>query len=75
MELEKVRDVYVFVCAALGTFALILTVYQVAHGKITSSAAPRSGICCTVSSVSIPQLKAFKVWGVEAELKENVSSR
>lgn len=39
VELEKVRDVYVFVCAALGTFALILTVYQAAHGKLTSSAA------------------------------------
>ena len=72
MELEKVRDVYVFVCAALGTFALILTVYQAAHGKITSSAALGAAFVVCGLFVFIPQLKAFKVWGVEAELKETI---
>lgn len=59
-------------CAALGTFTLILTVYQAAHGKLTSSAALGAAFVVCGLFVFIPQLKAFKVWGVEAELKETI---
>jgi hypothetical protein len=70
--MEKLREIYVFVCFALGVVALILCVFQAWNGNIKSaSTLGVAFIACSVF-VFLSQIKTFKVWEVEVELRETL---
>ncbi|MGB8278102.1 MAG: hypothetical protein WCF20_09285 [Methylovirgula sp.] len=70
--MEKLREVYVFVCFALGVAALILCVFQAWNGKTGSASALGAAfIACSVF-LFLSQIKTFKVWEVEVELRETL---
>jgi hypothetical protein len=70
--MEKLREIYVFVCFALGVAALILCVFQAWNGKIGSAYA--LGLAFVVCGVFLflSQIKTFKVWEVQVELRETL---
>jgi len=71
--MDRLREVFTYVCAAMGTFALILAVYQAANNKLQSSLVLflLFGLCGTY--VFISQIKAFKVWQIEVQLRERLN--
>lgn len=70
--MDKLRDLYVFICFALGACALILAVYQGWQEKVAS--ATMLGMIFVVCGVFLflSQIKTFKVWEVQVELRETV---
>jgi hypothetical protein len=71
-DMEKLREIFVFVCFALGVVALILCVFQAWNGKIGSASA--LGVAFVVCGVFLflSQIKTFKVWEVQVELRETL---
>jgi hypothetical protein len=73
-DMEKLREIYVFVCFGLGVVALILCVFQAWSGEIRSAFA--LGVLFVVCGVFVfwPQIKTFKVGvgQVEVELRETL---
>lgn len=70
--MEKLREIYVFACFALGVAALLLCVFQAWNGNIKS--ASTLGVAFIVCGVFLflSQIKTFKVWEVEVELRETL---
>ena len=71
-DMEKLREIYVFVCFALGVVALILCVFQAWNEKTGSATA--LGVVFVVCGVFLflSQIKTFKVWEVQVELRETL---
>jgi cell division protein FtsB len=71
-DMEKLREIYVFVCFALGVVALILCVFQAWNGKIGSASA--LGVAFVICGVFLflSQIKTFKVWEVQVELRDTL---
>lgn len=71
-DMEKLREIYVFVCFAFGVVALILCVFQAWNGKIGSASA--LGVAFVLCSVFLflSEIKTFKVWEVQVELRETL---
>jgi hypothetical protein len=71
-DMEKLREIYVFVCFALGVVALILCVFQAWSGKIPSASA--LGIIFVACGIFLflSQIKTFRIWGTEVELRETL---
>jgi hypothetical protein len=71
-DMEKLRDIYVFVCFALGVVALILCVFQAWDGKIWSASALGTAFVVCGAFLFLSQIKTLKVWTVEVELRETL---
>jgi len=71
-DMERLREVFTYVCAAMGVFALIFTVYQATNGKVQSAVMLFFVFALCGSYVFISQIKAFKVWQVEIQLRERL---
>jgi hypothetical protein len=71
-DMEKLREIYVFVCFALGVVALILCVFQAWNGKIGSAAALGAAFVVCGVFLFLSQIKTFKVWEVQVELRETL---
>jgi hypothetical protein len=71
-DMEKLREIYVFVCFALGVAALILCVFQAWNGKTGSASA--LGVAFVICGVFLflSQIKAFKLGEVQVELREKL---
>jgi hypothetical protein len=71
-DMDKLREIYIFVCFALGVAALILCVFQAWNEKTGSATA--LGVVFVVCGVFLflSQIKAFKVWEVQVELRETL---
>jgi hypothetical protein len=71
-DMDKLREIYIFVCFALGVVALILCVFQAWNEKTGSATA--LGVVFVVCGVFLflSQIKAFKVWEVQVELRETL---
>jgi hypothetical protein len=71
-DMDKLRQIYIFVCFALGVAALILCVFQARNEKTGSATA--LGVVFVVCGVFLflSQIKAFKVWEVQVELRETL---
>ena len=69
-DMEKLRAIYVFVCFALGVAALILCVFQAWNGKIGSASALGAVFVSLFRFLS--QIKTFRVWEVQVELRETL---
>jgi len=70
--MEKLREIYVFVCFALGVVALILCVFQAWSGKIGSASALGAAFVICGVFLFLSQIKTFKVWEVQVELRETL---
>jgi hypothetical protein len=71
-DMEKIREIFIFVCFALGVVSLLLCVFQGWNGKFGSASALLiTAIVCGVF-VFLSQVKTFKVWEVQVELKEQL---
>ena len=71
-DMEKLREIYVFVCFALGVVALILCVFQAWNGKIGSASALGGAFVVCGVFLFLSQIKTFKVWEVQVELRETL---
>lgn len=71
--MEKLREVFTYVCAAMGIFALILTVYQATNSKIQSALVLLLIVALCGAYVFISQIKVFKVWQIEVQLRERLN--
>jgi len=71
-DMEKLREIYVFVCFALGVVALILCVFQAWSGKIGSASALGAAFIICGVFLFLSQIKTFKVWEVQVELRETL---
>jgi hypothetical protein len=71
-DMEKLREIYVFVCFALGMVALILCVFQAWNGKIGSASALGAAFVVCGVFLFLSQIKTFKVWEVQVELRETL---
>ncbi len=71
-DMEKLREIFVFVCFALGVVALLLCVFQGWSGKVGSATA--LGVTFIICGVFLflSQVKTFKVWEVQVELREQL---
>ncbi len=73
-DMEKLREIYVFVCFAFGVVALILFVFQAWNGKSWSaSALGLAFVACSVV-LFLPQIKTFKVGKIQVELRETLDN-
>jgi hypothetical protein len=73
-DMDKLREIFLFVCfiAAVGT--LILCAFQAWNGKTGSAAALGAVFVVCALFLFLSQIKAFKVWQVEVELRETLDS-
>lgn len=71
-DMERLREVFTYVCAAMGVFALIFTVYQATNNKLQSAGVLFLVFALCGAYVFISQIKAFKVWQVEVQLRERL---
>jgi len=71
-DMEKLREIYVFVCFALGVVALIICVFQAWSGKIGSASALGAAFVICGVFLFLSQIKTFKVWEVQVELRETL---
>lgn len=67
--MERLREIFVFVCFALGVVALILCVFQAWNGKIWSAYALGTAFVVCGVFLFLSQVKTFKVWEVQVELR------
>ena len=70
--MEKLREVFVFVCFAMGICGLILAVFQAWNGKMASAGGLLLAFAVCGIVVFLSQIKTFKVWQVEVELRETL---
>lgn len=71
-DMEKLREIYVFVCFTLGVGALILCVFQAWSGKITSASALGAAFVLCSVFLFLSQIKTFKIWEIQVELRETL---
>lgn len=71
-DMEKLRQIFVFVCFALGIVALILCVFQAWTGKVASASALGAAFVICGVFLFLSQIKTFKVWDVQVELRETL---
>ena len=71
-DMEKLREIYVFVCFALGVVALILCVFQAWNDKTKSATALGVVFVACGVFLFLSQIKTFKVWEVQVELRETL---
>jgi hypothetical protein len=71
-DMEKLREIYVFVCFALGASAIILAVFQAWNGKIASASALGAAFVICGVFLFLSQIRTFKVWEVQVELRETL---
>jgi hypothetical protein len=71
-DMEKLREIFVFVCFALGVVALILCVFQAWNGKIGAASALGAAFVVCGVFLFLSQIKTFKVWEVQVELRETL---
>ena len=72
-SLEKVREVFTYVCAAMGIFSIIFCVYQAANNRIQSALICFLAFALCGTYVFIAQIKAFKVWQIEVQLRDKLN--
>ncbi|QQO19445.1 hypothetical protein JJB98_05780 [Bradyrhizobium diazoefficiens] len=71
-DMEKLREIFAFVCFAMGICSLILAVYQLWNEKFISAAGLGVAFAVCGIVVYLSQIKTFKVWQIEVELRETL---
>lgn len=71
-DMEKLREIFVFICFAMGSCALVLSVFQAWNGKVVSAGALGMAFAVCGIVLFLSQIKTFKVWQVEVELRETL---
>jgi hypothetical protein len=70
-DMDKLRDIFLFVCFALGAIAVVLCVFQAWNGKTESAYALGAAALLCGGFLFLSQIKAFKVGeAVQVELRE-----
>jgi hypothetical protein len=72
-DMERLREIFTYVCAAMGTFALILAVYHASNNRLQAAMLLGVGFVLCGMFVFISQIKAFKVWQIEVQLRERLN--
>jgi hypothetical protein len=70
--IEKLRDIFSFVCFALGIAALILCLFQAWNGQVKSATALGVVFLACAVFVFFTKIKMFKIWEVQVELREQL---
>jgi hypothetical protein len=71
-DMEKLREIFIFVCFITGVAALILCVFQAWSGKIESARTLGLAFLVCGAFVFLSQIKTFKVGDVQVELRETL---
>jgi hypothetical protein len=71
-DMEKLREIFTFVCFAMGIAALILCVFQGWVGNSGSAKSLGAAFVACALFVFFSQIKTFKVWEVQVELREQL---
>jgi hypothetical protein len=72
VDVEKLREIFAFVCFAMGVCSLILAVFQAWNGKVVSAAGLGIAFAVCAMVLFLSQIKTLKVWQVEVELRETL---
>jgi hypothetical protein len=72
VDVEKLREIFAFVCFAMGVCSLILAVFQAWNGKMVSAAGLGLAFAVCAMVLFLSQIKTLKVWQVEVELRETL---
>ncbi|MBR1143684.1 hypothetical protein [Bradyrhizobium sp. AUGA SZCCT0431] len=70
--MDKLREIFAFVCFAMGICALVLAVFQAWNGKVISAGALGLAFAVCGIVLYLSQIKTLKVWQVEVELRETL---
>lgn len=70
--MDKLREIFTFVCFAMGIVALILCVFQGWSGNTGSAKSLGAAFVACALFVFFSQIKTFKVWEVQVELREQL---
>jgi hypothetical protein len=71
-DMDKLREIFVFVCFAMGVCALILTVYQGWSGKVAPAIILGMTALGCGSFLFLSQIKVLKLWEFQVELRETI---
>jgi hypothetical protein len=71
-DMDKLRDVFVFVCFAMGVCALILSLYQGWSGRTGSAIFLFTAALGCGAFLFLPSIKVFKLWEFQVELRETI---
>jgi membrane associated rhomboid family serine protease len=71
-DMEQLRAIFLFVCFFIAVGALILSAFQAWSGRIGSASALGAIFLVCGLYLFLSQIKAFKVWQVEVELRETL---
>ncbi|MGL3109027.1 hypothetical protein [Bradyrhizobium sp. BR 1432] len=69
-DMEKLREIFTLVCFAMGIAALILCIHQAWKTGSTATLGAAFIVCALF--VFLSQIKTFKVWEVQVELREQL---
>jgi hypothetical protein len=72
INMDRVRDIFLFFVAAPSMFALLCAVYQAMNDKPLSAATLGTIFLVGALILFIPQLEVLKAWGVEAKLRQSL---
>ncbi|MHC4045360.1 hypothetical protein [Bradyrhizobium sp. 23AC] len=66
--MDKIREILLYVAAAMAVFALICAVYQAMNDKVASAGLLSAIFLVCVLVVYLPKLEILEAWGVKAHL-------
>src|SRR5215831_5905020 len=66
--MEKIREILMFVAAAMAVFSLICAVYQAMSDKLASAGVLSGIFLVCVLVVFLPRLEVLEAWGIKAHL-------
>jgi len=71
--MDRVREIFLYVVAALSMIALLCAVYQAMNDKNGSAVVLGTIFLVGALIVFIPDLEVLKAWGVEAKLRQRLN--
>ena len=71
--MDKLREIFTFVCFAMGIVALILCVFQGWTGNTSSAKSLGAAFVVCALFVFFSQIKTFKIWEVQVELRDQLN--
>src|SRR5262249_8568968 len=70
--MDRVREIFLYLVAALAMFSLLCAVYQAMNDKLLSATTLGSIFLVAALILYIPNLEVLKAWGVEARLRQSL---
>jgi hypothetical protein len=71
-DMEKLREIFIFVAFAMGICAIILCVFQAWNGNMKSASGLGVAFILCGVFLFLSQIKMFKIWEIQVELNQTL---